>query len=70
MESHAPLVSISAVANDKKVDETPHELLDSWLVSVNINKTSLVWQYFAMVNVATPLWPSVRMKITLPKLGT
>jgi hypothetical protein len=22
------------------------------------------------VNVATPLWPSVRMKLTLPKLGT
>jgi hypothetical protein len=40
---------MSAVANDKEVDEALHELLDSRLVSINANKTSPVWQYFAMV---------------------
>jgi hypothetical protein len=49
MESHAPSVNISTVANDEEVDEVPHELLDSRLVSININKTSPVWQYFTIV---------------------
>jgi len=49
MESPAPLVSISATANDGEVNEAPCELLDSQLVPVNANKTSSVWQYFAMV---------------------
>jgi len=49
MESPAPSVSISASANDGEVDEAPHEPLDLRLVPINTNKTSLVWQYFAMV---------------------
>jgi hypothetical protein len=39
-----------SVANDGEVDETPRELLNSRLVSVSANETSLMWQYFAMVN--------------------
>jgi hypothetical protein len=49
MESLAPSVSISVTANDGEVDKVPHELLDSRLMSVSVNKTSPVWQYFAMV---------------------
>jgi hypothetical protein len=49
MESLVPLVSISTAANDGKVHEAPHELIDSWLVPVSANKTSLVWQYFTTV---------------------
>jgi hypothetical protein len=37
------------MANDKEVDKAPHELLDSRLMPVSVNKASLVWQYFAMV---------------------
>jgi hypothetical protein len=49
MESPAPLVNILAPTNDREVDETLHELFNSWLVLVNANKTSLAWQYFTMV---------------------
>jgi hypothetical protein len=49
MESPTPLVSISTLANDGEVNEVPHEPLDSHLVPISANKTSLVWQYFAMV---------------------
>jgi hypothetical protein len=49
MESPAPSVSISALTNDGEVDEVPHEPLDLRLVPIIANKTSLVWQYFAMV---------------------
>ncbi len=49
MESPAPSVSISASTNDGEVDKAPHEPLDSWLVPISANKTSPVWQYFAMV---------------------
>jgi hypothetical protein len=49
MESLVPSVSISAPTNDGEVDEAPHELLDLRLVPINANKTSRVWQYFAMV---------------------
>jgi hypothetical protein len=49
MVSPAPSVSISALANDKEVDEVPRELLNSQLVSISANKTSPMWQYFAMV---------------------
>jgi hypothetical protein len=49
MESPAPSINISALTNDGEVDEVLHELLDSRLVPINANKTSPVWQYFAMV---------------------
>jgi hypothetical protein len=49
MESPAPLVGISAPTNDGEVDEVPHEPLDSRLMPISTNKTSLMWQYFAMV---------------------
>jgi hypothetical protein len=49
MESPAPSVSILALTNDGEVDEAPHESLDLRLVPINANKTSPVWQYFAMV---------------------
>jgi hypothetical protein len=49
MESPAPSISISTTANDGKVDEAPHELLDSRVMSVSVNKKSSVWKYFAMV---------------------
>jgi len=49
MESPAPSVSISAPTNDGEVDEALHEPLDSRLVSISANKTSPMWQYFAMV---------------------
>ncbi len=49
MESLVPLVNISALANDGEVDEVPRELFDSRLVSIGVNKTSPVWQYFTMV---------------------
>jgi TusA-related sulfurtransferase len=49
MESPAPSVNISASTNDGEVDKAPHEPLDSRLVSISINKTSRVWQYFTMV---------------------
>jgi len=49
MESPAPSVSISAPTNDGEVNEAPHEPCDSWLVPINTNKTSPMWQYFAMV---------------------
>ncbi len=49
MESPAPSISISASTNDGEVDEALHEPLDSRLVPINANKTSSVWQYFAMV---------------------
>ncbi|CAM6030958.1 unnamed protein product [Sphagnum balticum] len=49
MESPAPSVNILVVANDEEVDKVPLELFNSWLVSINANNTSLVWQYFAMV---------------------
>jgi hypothetical protein len=49
MESLEPLISISAMANDREVDEAPHKLLNLRLMLVSANKTSPVWQYFAMV---------------------
>jgi hypothetical protein len=49
MESPAQSISILTVANDGEVDKASRELLDSWLVSVSAKKTSLMWQYFAMV---------------------
>jgi hypothetical protein len=49
MESPAPSINISASTNDGEVDEALHELLDSRLVPISANKTSPVWQYFAMV---------------------
>ncbi|CAN5969793.1 unnamed protein product [Sphagnum jensenii] len=49
MESPVPSVSISIAANDGEVHEAPHELIDSQLVPVSTNKTSLVWQYFTTV---------------------
>jgi len=49
MESPAPSISISASTNDGEVDEALHEPLNSRLVSINANKTSPMWQYFAMV---------------------
>jgi hypothetical protein len=49
MESPAPSVSISVPTNDGEVNEVFHELLDSRLVPISVNKTSSVWQYFAMV---------------------
>jgi hypothetical protein len=49
MESPAPSVNISVLANDGEVDKVPRELLNSRLVSIGANKTLLVWQYFAMV---------------------
>lgn len=49
MESPVPSVSISIAANDGEVHEAPHELIDSRLVPVRTNKTSLVWQYFITV---------------------
>jgi hypothetical protein len=49
MESPAPSISISASTNDGEVDEALHESLDSRLVPISANKTSPVWQYFAMV---------------------
>jgi hypothetical protein len=50
MEAPTPSISILVTANDGEVDEAPHELFNSWLVPVSSNKTSLAWQYFAMVN--------------------
>jgi hypothetical protein len=49
MESPAPSINISASTNDGEVDEALHEPLDSRLVPISANKTSPVWQYFAMV---------------------
>ncbi len=49
MESYVPLVNILVAANDRKVNEAPCELLDSRFVPISVNKTSLEWQYFAMV---------------------
>jgi hypothetical protein len=49
MDSPAPSISISASTNDGEVDEALHEPLDSRLVPISVNKTSPVWQYFAMV---------------------
>ncbi len=40
---------ISTTANDEEVDKAPRELLNLQLVSISANKTSPVWQYFAMV---------------------
>ncbi len=37
------------MANDREVDEAPHKLLNLRLMLVSANKTSPVWQYFAMV---------------------
>ncbi len=53
--------------------------LFSWKLSQHtltfLNSTSILNKYkidnFSfIIYVATPLWPSVRMKLTLPKLGT
>ncbi len=44
-----PSISISASTNDGEVDEALHEPLDSRLVPIITNKTSPMWQYFAMV---------------------
>jgi hypothetical protein len=49
MESPTPSINISASTNDGEVDEALHESLDSRLVPISANKTSPVWQYFAMV---------------------
>jgi hypothetical protein len=49
METPAPSVSISALANDGEVDKVLRELLDLRLVSISANKTLLMWQYFALV---------------------
>jgi hypothetical protein len=49
MESPTPSVNISITTNDGEVDEAPRQLLESWLMPINVNKTSPMWQYFTMV---------------------
>jgi hypothetical protein len=44
---------------------------DSWLKYTKRDKCPTTYPIpFLLRTVATPLWPSVRMKLTLPKLGT
>jgi len=51
----------------REVDEAPHEPLDSQLVPISANKTSLVWQYFAMVKDHAQQDPVCLLLLVVPK---
>ncbi len=46
-----------------------HMHLDSFNIITNDSSKYIATTFNISICVATPLWPSVRMKLTLPKLG-